>query len=38
MNILYITMEGFDHASPNSLMAEQLIEGFLKLGSRVHLI
>ena len=38
MNILYITMDGFDTASPNNQMAEQLIDGFLKLGNRVHLI
>lgn len=38
MNILYITMDGFDTASPNNQMAEQLIDGFLKLGHRVHLI
>lgn len=28
MNILYITMDGFDTASPNNQMAEQLIDGF----------
>ena len=38
MNILYITMDGFDTASPNNQMAEQLIDGFLKLGHSVHLI
>lgn len=38
MNILYITMDGFDTASPNNQMAEQLIDGFLKLGHNVHLI
>ena len=38
MNILYITMDGFDTASPNNQMAEQLIDGFLKLGNRVRLI
>lgn len=38
MNILYITMDGFDTASPNNQMAEQLIDGFLKLGHHVHLI
>lgn len=31
-------MDGFDTASPNNQMAEQLIDGFLKLGNRVHLI
>lgn len=38
MNILYITMDGFDTASPNNQMAEQLIDGFIRLGHRVHLI
>lgn len=31
-------MDGFDTASPNNQMAEQLIDGFLKLGHSVHLI
>lgn len=38
MKILYITMDGFDTASPNNQMAEQLIDGFLKLGHSVHLV
>lgn len=38
MKVLYITMDGFDTASPNNQMAEQLIDGFLKLGHSVHLI
>lgn len=38
MKVLYVTMDGFDTASPNNQMAEQLIDGFLRLGHSVHLI
>ncbi len=38
MKILYITMDGFDTPSPNNQMAEQIIDGLIKLGHSVHLI
>ena len=38
MNILYLTMDGFDTAGPNNQMAMVMIREFLNHGHHVHLI
>lgn len=38
MNILYLTMDGFDTPGPNNQMAEVMIRKFVEAGNKVHLI